>query len=57
MSSDARVATNAGSMPRSRIASAVTGPIAATRTRGDSPTWRLSPSAATVLTLVRISQS
>ena len=31
MSSDARDATNAGSMPCSRIASAVIGPTAATR--------------------------
>ena len=39
MSSEARDATNAGSTPRSRIASAVTGPTAATRgpARPDEP--------------------
>ncbi len=55
MSSEAREATNAGSTPRSRIASAVTGPTAATR----GPASPASPSltAATPFTLVRTIQS
>ena len=55
MSSDARDATKAGSTPRSRIASAVTGPTAATR--GPASPVRPSLTAATPLTLVRTIQS
>ena len=57
MSSDARDATNAGSTPRSRIASAVTGPTAATRVRPAEPRSGPAATAATPFTLVRTIQS
>ena len=56
MSSDARDATNAGSTPHSRIASAVTGPTAATRV-GPASALSAEATAATPFTLVRTIQS
>ena len=56
MSSEARAATNDGSTPSARTASAVMGPTAAIRVAGPI-VLRRSPTAATPLTLVKTTHS
>ena len=55
MSSEARAATNDGSTPRARTASAVTGPTAATGL--GAIVRKRSPAAATPFTLVKTTHS
>ena len=55
MSSEARAATNDGSTPRARTASAVTGPTAAMRV--SARIVQRSPAAATPFTLVKTTHS